>query len=1160
MNGMKRLVLKADAGTGKTYNLEKFYLGCLGCDVEEAYRMPVDACRPEEIIAVTFTRKAAAELKDRIRRALCEQRRYDEADRVNGSFIGTVHGVCLRLLQEYALEAGISPAAEELAEEDERALFNKAIAPLLEKYAYLGALYSQFRLEGGFSTKKKRKHSDPAFLATCRELIALARVNGKEDNLRAMGNLSTEKILNLIRKLSPVVSDDKSELSDMKRELSEARAVQMKEENYDRSGKLTAEEKKAGVKKLSGKEKAHLEFMKALPVDAMRWKDWLSIINRPAGAKDHRLQQYVEQLNELGRRVFGLEKFEHDVRDLIQGTFQFAAEATEAFRAVKESAGLVDFADMERMACDALSEKAVKDRLKGRFRVLFVDEFQDTSPIQLRIFQLICDILQSGSCNCLVVFAGDDKQSVYGFRGADSALTRAGTPEPLWEKRSLSVCRRSLPAICRFVEAFFSHMPASFRENLLGAPDARLNTTSLLEQPGRESLRAALESSIPSLHFWLFDHSDKRKKAKTIAALAESIAGMIDNPAFTVACTKDFGSSATSDTRKVQAGDIAVLCRTNEECVELADALEALGVSACAERRGLLEQQDVRFCLNALRLTLYPDDILSAACLFRSLHEGDDWFDAAENGRLADGIPLLTELEGIRERLALLSPAELLDEVMNATDAFRRAAARPRGRTCMAELEALRALAREYEDAMHGRHAPATAQGWLDWLEEEERSRASGGEDAVQVWTYHKSKGLERNVVVLYGLSGKKPAGDIWKPRAFSQTQTDDPVAAALRTPLENRTLEWLPNVFGGASALDPVCDTLASARAKADRRQQEETLRLLYVGMTRARNVLVLTADFNQQKNAILLSWLAPFLTDEALRSDLDAMAAAAAPGMEVEASLLGSTFHVRCINADEAADRVGRSMNTAQEDCLFPPRPVPAEMSAPEQRDAPRGRWLPALKGRAVDTSGIAPGVSRKQLGNMVHGWFAVCFGMSDEQRLEEERSGRMDKRLEHLCTLWNSPVPLWNHAESPLKSMSEALRDVVNEWFESRADKDPGDRLVIRTEWPLEERRMEPAREGTRFRTESMRLDMLAEVVHGDGTAGPCLAIDHKCGDYEQFTDEKLKEHLIEEYGARQTDYVRALRAMGRVCRCWLHLPLEGRVLEILANDKESSAWRS
>ncbi len=81
-----------------------------------------------------------------------------------------------------------------------------------------------------------------------------------------------------------------------------------------------------------------------------------------------------------------------------------------------------------------------------------------------------------------------------------------------------------------------------------------------------------------------------------------------------------------------------------------------------------------------------------------------------------------------------------------------------------------------------------------------------------------------------------------------------------------------------------------------------------------------------------------------------------------------------------------------------------------------------------------------------------------------------------------------------------------------------------------------------------------------MHGDGTAGPCLAIDHKCGDYEQFTDEKLKEHLIEEYGARQTDYVRALRAMGRVCRCWLHLPLEGRVLEILANDKESSAWRS
>ena len=1156
---MKRLVLKADAGTGKTYNLEKFYLGCLGCDVEEAYRMPEGACRPEEIIAVTFTRKAAAELKDRIRRALCEQQRYDEADRVNGSFIGTVHGICLRLLQEYALEAGISPMAEELAEEDGRALFKTAIAPLMEKYAYLGSLFSEFRLEGGFSTKK-RKQPEPAFLSTCRELIALARVNGKEDELQAMGERSAQKVLELMDMLSPVVSDNDMELSDMLRELSEARAVQMREENYDFSGRLSKEEKASGMtKKLSGKERAHMEFMAALPVDAMRWKDWLSIINRPAGAKDHSLQQYVEQLNELGRRVFGLRTFRNDVLKLIRGTFQFAAEATKAFRAAKESAGLVDFADMERMACDALAEKAVKDRLKGRFRVLFVDEFQDTSPIQLRIFQLICDILQSGGCSCRVVFAGDDKQSVYGFRGAVSELTRAGTPEPLWEKRSLSVCRRSLPAICRFAGAFFSHVPESFRENLLGAPDAELGTTSLLEQPGRESLRAALEKNIHSLHFWLFESPEKRKKAKTIAALAESISGMINNPAFAVACTKDFGSSATTDTRQVQAGDIAVLCRTNDECVELAEALEALGVSACAERRGLLNQQDVNFCLNALRLTLYPDDRLSAACLFRSLHEGDDWFDAAENDRLADGIPFLHELEDIRTRLAVLSPAELLDEVLNATDAFRRAAARRRGRTCMAELEALRALAREYESAMHGRHAPATAQGWLDWLEEEERGRASGGEDAVQIWTYHKSKGLERNVVVLYGLSGRKPAGDIWKPRAFSRPQTDDPVAAALRNPLEDRVLAWRPNVFGGAAALDPVNDTLTAARAEADRKQQEETLRLLYVGMTRARNVLVLTADFSR-KRTIQLSWLEPFLTDEALKRDLAAMAEAAASAKDVEAPLLGSSFRVRLINADDAAGRVTQAMTVTHKKRLFPTRPVPAESGAPEKKTVPSGRWLTVLNGRSADTSGIAPGVSRKQLGNMVHGWFAVCFGMSDEQRLEEERSGRMEKRLAHLCELWNRPVSLWNHAESPLRSMSDALRDAVHEWFETRTDKAPGDRLVMHTEWPLAETRVEASSEGRRFCTESMRLDMLAEVVHHDGIAGPCLIIDHKCGDYEQLTDEELKQHLIEKYGARQTDYIRALHAMGRSCRCWLHLPLEGRMLEILANDEDTSTWPS
>ena len=150
-----RLVVKASAGTGKTYNLTNYYLGCMGCspvgwNAEERGKFPLSGkpCQPEEVIAVTFTKKAAAELKARFRSALRKQKGYEDmAERVEGSLIGTVHSVCLRLLQEYALEAGNSPVAEELSEEDGKVLFRRAVAPLMEKYAYLYGLFSKFGLE-----------------------------------------------------------------------------------------------------------------------------------------------------------------------------------------------------------------------------------------------------------------------------------------------------------------------------------------------------------------------------------------------------------------------------------------------------------------------------------------------------------------------------------------------------------------------------------------------------------------------------------------------------------------------------------------------------------------------------------------------------------------------------------------------------------------------------------------------------------------------------------------------------------------------------------------------------------------------------------------------------------------------------------------------------
>ncbi|MBR3880629.1 MAG: UvrD-helicase domain-containing protein, partial [Mailhella sp.] len=264
---VERLVIKASAGTGKTHNLTGFYLGSLGHvskkwtaeDKEKFLLKGKTACAPEDIIAVTFTKKAAAELKERLRQDLLKEGRYDEAARVDGSLIGTVHSVCLRLLQEYALEAGNSPVAEELSEDDGAVLFRRAVAPLMEDFAYLNDLFYEFGMElGGFGKKDRSQ----AMLEFCRGFIAMARTNGLEGKLNELGEESFETVRKQMDAICPpLAGDGEAELASMHEELEKLIAVQKIEGNYERTGKVDKEEKAQGVKNLSTAEKKHLKLM-----------------------------------------------------------------------------------------------------------------------------------------------------------------------------------------------------------------------------------------------------------------------------------------------------------------------------------------------------------------------------------------------------------------------------------------------------------------------------------------------------------------------------------------------------------------------------------------------------------------------------------------------------------------------------------------------------------------------------------------------------------------------------------------------------------------------------------------------------------------------------------------------------------------------------------
>lgn len=1227
---MKNVVVKASAGTGKTSRLVDQYLALLG--LEPVNRPPVGlelttlggkACRPEDIVAVTFTRKAAAELKERLGKALSRQG-YADADKVEGAYIGTVHGICLRILHEYALEAGISPVAEELTEDDAQIMFRQAVSPIMERYAKLSRLFSDFGLEPcSFGGGRKRKRED-ALMAFCRDLVSLARVNGKSaDDLRAFGHASWLELEEQIEALAASVTAEKSRdisLDLMKTDLQVAWSEQKEEANYAHVGLLSkANKEKGDSSPLSGNEKKHLDFVRRLPVHHMRWKNWLSLIGREGGKKGN-LPDFVAVLEEIGKKVFLLPEFRDDAEYLVTQMFAFAAEAMECFSRYKQSAGVVDFADMERMACDALENPAVRERLNGRFRVLFVDEFQDTSPIQLRIFQLLRGLL---SCTeerpgC-AIFVGDDKQSIYGFRGAASELTRSCTPAPKWAGVTLPTCYRSLPEICSFINSYFSAIrdDEGIRTQFLDGAD-ELTVKSWLDAPEQAEEKSALGEKVPSLHFWLTGRSrDKLKKQEKLDSLARQVAvmcGRLDRNGNLVTmhgnrqhyCVpdKDKGGGVT---RAVTPGDIAILCRSNRDCMGVASALEALGIRACLERDGLLEHPAVSFCLAACRLALDTSDSFSAAELHKAVHGGEGWFDAVEEDarakaawraaiegskksqgkdrgdqasssekgsvfRLMAELPFFPQLCRVHSRLPVLSPAEFLDMVLDAAQCFRRAAAEVHPEEHLANLERLRSLVREYEKAMHSRRAPASPQGWLDWLDEREPGQASGGEDAVHVWTYHQSKGLARSVVILFGLDNT-PKANIWKVRVvdfaapFSENAEQDS-----RNPLKSRELRWWPNIFQAAAALPPVKDFFDTAKALARARARAESLRLLYVGMTRAEHILVLTGS-RTAKGELSAAWLTDFFCEESVdaagktkkifgpefddilgkpaelpvkkrkkKDELSEQHGNEHPDPLAEswdgrtADLLGCSFRVR-LNFDiyekpfpQGEQNVDAKAVSDIGACYPRVRPCSGlSHAAPEKVAAAVsvhnfGSVVPV---GAIDEKALP----RKELGNMVHAWLNLAFAVPC-------KGEKMDKRLAHFCSLWNSGGDIWPEAEAHLPSIVDRLQAFI------RSRLTPDEEAVFFTEWPLI---MQEEADGCTRLTER-RLDLMVEVRR-HGQAVRWMVIDHKCGDYGTCTDDDvLAAHLTKKYGLQMGAYLTAMGDMGRPCECWLHLPFEGKMLEM------------
>ncbi|MCK6694369.1 MAG: UvrD-helicase domain-containing protein, partial [Thermoanaerobaculia bacterium] len=552
-----------------------------------------------------------------------------------------------------------------------------------------------------------------------------------------------------------------------------------------------------------------------------------------------------------------------DVRRFIETVFDIAMDALGEYEQYKKKRGLIDYTDMETYVSRLLRIDSVRDALRDELDLLLVDEFQDTSPIQLDIFLQLSRLARHS------IWVGDPKQSIYGFRGAEPALMQAiinatGGVQP---ENVLRKSWRSWPDIVYAVNAIFTRaFPALPVDQVALEPaytdyglsrgigtdyGLRISDYGLPGSTANPQSVPKPRDNPQSIIHWHFRNEPDDRKVPGSPWMENCIAAQIQVlldrgiPVF---------SKKRDSARPIRPGDIAVLCRSNDGCAKMAEALHRAGLKAAIARAGLLETPEGKLALACLKYLLLPSDALSVAEILTltgaqtledlvhdRLEHLERQREGEDPGRWAGGHDFIRQLNDLRPRTADLSASEILNLALDELDLRRIAARFGNATQRLDNLDRLRRYALDYESACQRLHAAASLGGFLLWLDElgrNEQDLQGSGEspDAVKVLTYHKSKGLEFPVTICHNLN--QPLKEkIWGLNLVAEREAPD-----LDDILGHRWLRFWVNPYGDQWRHTRLEETLLQSTEWAVARRQalEEEARLLYVGLTRARDYLV--------------------------------------------------------------------------------------------------------------------------------------------------------------------------------------------------------------------------------------------------------------------------------------------------------------------------------
>lgn len=818
------ICVSAGAGCGKTSILVARFINLVLAGVGV-----------EEILAITFTDKAAMEMRARIAEEFACLGKETERRQVESAYISTIHSFCARLLREYPFAAGVDPRFSVLDEQQSGMLFRRSLdEAILQAFTQEPAACA--RLVAALQKEKR--------LRECLELCyARMRTRGlRATDLRPMEDASLPSPREAREGLEQALSKF-----------------------------LEARELAAGRSYATAAAEAAQTLQRQLRrLRLCGWEDRTS---------DDEFWEYLEALDscKVGSRLGPLQELGNDLQAAMDVAFQAAAHGLHAqltrdfcsvverldseYTARKREVAGLDFSDLELLARDLLTNPAVRAEVAGRFRHILVDEYQDVNPLQDEIIGQL-----RGERNLFVV--GDVKQSIYRFRHADVGrfqdrmqAATTGDQEQVW-LIPLQRNFRSSAKILAWVNAFFQDLwvekrAPEYEPLYLGAKvDEGPRSGVRILRPGGEE---AEDENVPA--------TAEERRVREARAIARYVLDLVESEQAQVL--------EAGEPRPLRYGDILILFRASPDMVIYEHALADAGVPYYSiSDRGFYARREVRDALNFLRTVDDPTrDVPLAATLRSPFVRSDDpslaalvaktkgppgqmdterplWRALQGEGSRGEALgdlfasvaPFAEELQRLRKERSRARLSRLLSRALDVSEYRASLLAQPGGHRAFANLEKLGRVLDSVDEAggTLGDAVRAIEEMEIAEVREGESQLAGAESDAVTMMTWHKAKGLEAEVVILADLSRGLRAD-----RPNVSLKDTGEAGLQYRLPLNPKR------------AICP--DSVDQYEAEETKKDEYERERLLYVAMTRAKQILVLSG-LERKERECYANWILDF------------------------------------------------------------------------------------------------------------------------------------------------------------------------------------------------------------------------------------------------------------------------------------------------------------